>query len=124
MRSPNKPAKGAITNSYQVSIPQYGAQFYPKYEMAEFSATNPYANGNYVNGSASNGRVNPQQQNGYDKRTVIEDEEEEYDRGHWGSKAEFILSCVGFSVRDHILRFENSQILKQKDQVLAKVEVA
>lgn len=26
------------------------------------------------------------------------DEDEEYERGHWGSKAEFILSCVGFSV--------------------------
>ena len=27
----------------------------------------------------------------------IEGDEDE--RGHWGSKAEFILSCVGFSVR-------------------------
>jgi solute carrier family 6 amino acid transporter-like protein 5/7/9/14 len=27
---------------------------------------------------------------------AVEDEEEE--RGHWGSKAEFILSCIGFSV--------------------------
>merc|ERR1719305_2197270 len=26
------------------------------------------------------------------------DDDDEYDRGHWGSKAEFILSCVGFSV--------------------------
>ncbi len=25
-------------------------------------------------------------------------EEDEEERGHWGSKAEFILSCVGFSV--------------------------
>ena len=25
-------------------------------------------------------------------------EEDEDERGHWGSKAEFILSCVGFSV--------------------------
>ena len=32
----------------------------------------------------------------------IEDEEDEFeDRGHWGSKAEFILSCVGFSVSSH-----------------------
>ena len=23
---------------------------------------------------------------------------EDYDRGHWGSKAEFILSCIGYSV--------------------------
>ena len=28
---------------------------------------------------------------------TIEDEDE--DRGQWGSKAEFILSCIGFSVR-------------------------
>ncbi|CAB4058859.1 unnamed protein product [Lepeophtheirus salmonis] len=28
----------------------------------------------------------------------IEEEEEEYDRGHWGSKAEFLLSCIGYSV--------------------------
>jgi len=27
-----------------------------------------------------------------------EEEDEELDRGHWGSKAEFILSCIGFSV--------------------------
>ena len=27
-----------------------------------------------------------------------DDDDDEYDRGHWGSKAEFILSCVGFSV--------------------------
>ena len=26
------------------------------------------------------------------------DDDDDYDRGHWGSKAEFILSCVGFSV--------------------------
>lgn len=26
--------------------------------------------------------------------------EEEDERGHWGSKAEFILSCVGFSVSE------------------------
>ena len=24
--------------------------------------------------------------------------EEETDRGHWGSRAEFVLSCVGYSV--------------------------
>jgi len=32
------------------------------------------------------------------RTAAIEDDEDEYDRGHWGSKAEFILSCVGFSV--------------------------
>ena len=25
-------------------------------------------------------------------------QEEEYERGHWGSKAEFLLSCIGYSV--------------------------
>ena len=30
---------------------------------------------------------------------AIEDEDEE--RGQWGSKAEFILSCIGFSVSCH-----------------------
>ena len=29
----------------------------------------------------------------------VDDPDEDDDRGHWGSKAEFILSCVGFSVR-------------------------
>ena len=28
----------------------------------------------------------------------IVEEEDDDERGHWGSKAEFILSCVGFSV--------------------------
>ena len=28
----------------------------------------------------------------------LEEEDEEDERGHWGSKAEFILSCIGFSV--------------------------
>ena len=29
---------------------------------------------------------------------VSNDDDEQYDRGHWGSKAEFILSCIGYSV--------------------------
>ena len=39
--------------------------------------------------------------NGSNNRTSVmasPEADEEYDRGHWGSKAEFILSCVGFSV--------------------------
>jgi hypothetical protein len=32
----------------------------------------------------------------YFSASPLEDDED--DRGHWGSKAEFILSCVGFSV--------------------------
>ena len=42
-------------------------------------------------------QAGPHQQGGSNHRQV-EDEEDEYDRGAWGSKAEFILSCVGFSV--------------------------
>ena len=33
----------------------------------------------------------------FDDLIPIEEDEFE-DRGHWGSKAEFILSCIGFSV--------------------------
>merc|ERR1712038_1514573 len=114
--------------SYQVTSPQYrqgvhGYQ-YPvgystrppsKYEMSEFTATNHYvtsASSNGKNGHHS-ARVVPINGNGtyngkhqaYSSHTShggqhpIEDEEDEFeDRGHWGSKAEFILSCVGFSV--------------------------
>ena len=32
-------------------------------------------------------------------------ESDEYERGHWGSKAEFILSCIGYSVRITISTF-------------------
>lgn len=115
-------------SSYQVTSPQYrqgvhGYQ-YPvgystrppsKYEMSEFTATNHYvtsASSNGKNGHHS-ARVVPINGNGtyngkhqaYSSHTShggqhqIEDEEDEFeDRGHWGSKAEFILSCVGFSV--------------------------
>ena len=31
------------------------------------------------------------------------DDDEEYERGHWGSKAEFILSCIGFSVSTRMI---------------------
>ena len=41
------------------------------------------------------------------RTAAIEDDEDEYDRGHWGSKAEFILSCVGFSVSEVYLLFFN-----------------
>lgn len=36
--------------------------------------------------------------NGHKMSRTEEEEDEELDRGHWGSKAEFILSCIGFSV--------------------------
>ncbi|CAM6055082.1 unnamed protein product [Sphagnum tenellum] len=52
-----------------------------------------------VNGSlkASNG-VSPAAQQQQAAVAHAEEEEDEFDRGHWGSKAEFILSCIGFSV--------------------------
>ena len=31
-------------------------------------------------------------------QTPLSTDSEEYERGHWGSKAEFILSCIGYSV--------------------------
>merc|ERR1711963_479694 len=109
--------------SYQVTSPQYrqgvhGYQ-YPvaystrppsKYEMSEFTATNHYV----TNGNGKNGRVVPinnghsgngyngKQHQAYSAQTSnypVEDQQDEFeDRGHWGSKAEFILSCIGFSV--------------------------
>merc|ERR1711963_829674 len=94
-------------SSYQVTSPQYrqgvhGYQ-YPvaystrppsKYEMSEFTATNHYV----TNGNGYNGK----QHQAYSTQTSnypVEDQQDEFeDRGHWGSKAEFILSCIGFSV--------------------------
>jgi len=112
--------------SYQVTSPQYrqgvhGYQ-YPvgyssrppsKYEMSEFTATNHYVSPSNGKNGHHSARVVPINGNGsyngkhqaYSSHTShggqlpVEDEEDEFeDRGHWGSKAEFILSCVGFSV--------------------------
>ena len=38
------------------------------------------------------------------------DDDDEYDRGHWGSKAEFILSCVGFSVSGVFAAYLNTLV--------------
>ena len=58
--------------------------------------TNGGKNGNSRVGPMP-GHTNGNGYNGTKLNTVpVEDEEEE--RGHWGSKAEFILSCIGFSV--------------------------
>ena len=87
------------TISYQVTAPTYTTNGYPPppplyqypgYEMSEFSPTNPYKNGRVQPISHTNGH------SPYKSSVPVEDEE--IDRGHWGSKAEFILSCVGFSV--------------------------
>ena len=122
-RSPS--SKGS-SSSYQVSSPQYrdrggsyppnqyyypnGSRQPPKYEMSEFTA-NAYmtSNGN-KNGNSRVGPMVPT--NGHKMSRTEEEEDEELDRGHWGSKAEFILSCIGFSVRfllyrDYATVFEN-----------------
>ena len=107
-RSPS--SKGS-SSSYQVSSPQYRgsyppSQYYypngsrpPKYEMSEFTA-NAYMTSNGKNGNSQ--RVGPMPTNGSSyngaKMNTVPVEDEELDRGHWGSKAEFILSCIGFSV--------------------------
>ena len=112
-RSPS--SKGS-SSSYQVSSPQYrdrgGSyppnQYYypngsrpPKYEMSEFTANTYMTNNGHKNG---NSRVGPMPTNGHKMSSVPpEEEDEELDRGHWGSKAEFILSCIGFSVCFHCL---------------------
>ena len=108
-------------SSYQVTSPQYrqgvhGYQ-YPvgystrppsKYEMSEFTATNHYV----TNGNGKNGRVVPVNNGVHNGKHLqnqpstypVEDEEDEFeDRGHWGSKAEFILSCIGFSVSQTLM---------------------
>jgi len=112
-RGASSSSKGS---SYQVTSPQYrqGVQGYQypvaystrppsKYEMSEFTATNHYV----TNGNGKNGRVVPVNNGAYNGKHLqnqpstypVEDEEDEFeDRGHWGSKAEFILSCIGFSV--------------------------
>jgi hypothetical protein len=69
--------------------------------MSEYTAQNPYP----TNGSSSN-KVTPTASaasNGKHTVSQVPDEDDEYDRGHWGSKAEFILSCIGFSVRFYLL---------------------
>merc|ERR1719242_870464 len=67
--------------------------------MSEFTATNPYKNGRVapISHTTTNGHHNT---NSYfpNKSSAMTVEDEEEERGHWGSKAEFILSCIGFSV--------------------------
>ena len=99
------------TISYQVTAPAYSTPNgyppppplyqYPGYEMSEFTATNPYKNGRVApisHTTTTNGHHNT---NSYfpNKSSAMTVEDEEEERGHWGSKAEFILSCIGFSVR-------------------------
>ncbi len=107
-----------MSNSYKVSGSNYGG--YPNYayngggqEMSEYrhgagiSSKNGSGNGNYAgnshnrNTSVSNamGANSKSHSSGSAAAAALADEDDEYDRGHWGSKAEFILSCIGFSVR-------------------------
>ena len=76
--------------------------------MSEFTATNHYV----TNGNGKNGRVVPVNNGVHNGKHLqnqpstypVEDEEDEFeDRGHWGSKAEFILSCIGFSVSQTLM---------------------
>jgi len=54
-------------------------------------------------GGESNGTSSRRRETGHVRsksvhQAPLDTEEEEYDRGYWGSKAEFILSCIGYSV--------------------------
>ena len=74
--------------------------------MSEFTANSYMSNG----GKNGNSRVGPMpghNGNGYNgtKLNTVPVEDEEVERGHWGSKAEFILSCIGFSVSTLIFLF-------------------
>lgn len=65
--------------------------------MAEYNSVG------YTNGSSSStnkvGTNNPPDPSRNGKSVAMQEEDEdEFERGHWGSKAEFILSCIGFSV--------------------------
>ena len=79
--------------------------------MSEFTATNHYVtNGNGKNGrvvpvnNGNNGAYNGKHLQNQPSTYPVEDEEDEFeDRGHWGSKAEFILSCIGFSVSQTLM---------------------
>ena len=100
----NSSSNSAI--SYQVTAPTYGGyppppphyQQYPGYEMSEFAASNPYKNGRVQPISSHHTSSNS---NGHYKNSVPIEDDDEIDRGHWGSKAEFILSCVGYSVSSY-----------------------
>lgn len=52
-----------------------------------------YGNGGYPQPASAGNQVVPKMNS-----RAVEDEDEVEERGQWGSKAEFILSCIGFSV--------------------------
>jgi len=64
--------------------------------MSEFTANTYMTSNGNKNGNSRVGPMVPT--NGHKMSRTEEEEDEELDRGHWGSKAEFILSCIGFSV--------------------------
>lgn len=98
------------TNSYQVTSPYAPHDGYRNYgyssyagshqEMNEFSANGYRMNGWNENGHNRSASVT---QSKAKAPVVDDDDDEDYDRGHWGSKAEFILSCVGYSVSTYQL---------------------
>jgi len=61
----------------------------------------------YNTGGYSTDGTSSRKENGHSRNNSVhhvtkdvsnDDDDEQYDRGHWGSKAEFILSCIGYSV--------------------------
>ena len=126
-RAPSS-TKGGAGGSYQVTSPHYrgapsgGPYQYPnysapkpphQYEMSEFTASSHYISSNgHNNGKNGRSSVNGNYNGKVVANVPVEDEEEEFDRGHWGSKAEFILSCIGFSVSKVLTLFETLISLK------------
>ena len=134
--------RGASANSYTVTSGGYGGYNNAAYnrEMSEFNAggkNDPYNfNGTYNKNGGLKAVTPPQYSyngnnapppgpptNGLSHSRTVEDEDDVEDRGHWGSKAEFILSCIGFSVsvfpaafsRKNNLFFKQSLVLKKSD---------
>ena len=82
-------------SSYSVNSSVYGSNGYPQHSQS-------YSHSHQRSASVSHGGngVAPVTNGSNNRASVMAapDDDDEYDRGHWGSKAEFILSCVGFSV--------------------------
>ncbi|XP_059095413.1 sodium-dependent proline transporter-like [Tigriopus californicus] len=102
-------------NSYP-SYPNYGYTTDSHHEMSEYNGKgtyssrgskdnvySPYDSAIGISGGASHHVRTSSMAYGNGSRArapppPVDYEDEEEDRGHWGSKAEFLLSCIGFSV--------------------------
>lgn len=103
-----------MSHSYKVNSGPYGGgpaypshhYAYSGHEMTEYNR-NGNKNGGYSHsrsGSsvlAGGGGDLGNYKGGTVAAGALDEDDDEYERGHWGSKAEFILSCVGFSVSVH-----------------------